>query len=213
MAALEDERTNPDPADAPVPWHALEAAEVLERLGSGPGGLDQEQVREHRERYGENRLPAPPPRPAWRRWLAQFNNVLIHLLLVAAVAALVLGHRVDAAVILAVVLVNALIGFIQEGKAERAMEAIGRMLAPKARVRRRGRWTVEPAETLVPGDLVSLKAGDRVPADLRMIEAHGMQVDQAALTGESVPVDKSASADPEDARSRSVPRWCTPAAW
>lgn len=180
-------------------WHALTPEAALERLQSSDSGLDEAEVQQRRARHGDNRLPAPPPRPAWRRLLAQFNNVLIHLLIVAGVAALVLGHRVDAAVIFAVVVINALIGFVQEGKAERAMEAIGRMLAPQARARRDDRWTMVPAETLVPGDVVALKAGDRIPADLRLLEAHGLQVDQAALTGESVPVDKSASADPSGA--------------
>ncbi|MGY6519006.1 MAG: cation-translocating P-type ATPase [Lysobacteraceae bacterium] len=185
--------------DDPVAWHALSPEDCLERLDSRLDGLDEDEVSRRRERLGDNALPAPPPRPAWRRLAAQFNNILIHLLLVAGVAAAVLGHWVDAAVILAVVVVNALIGFLQEGKAERAMEAIGRMLAPKARVRREGQLADIVAESLVPGDIVELKAGDRIPADIRLLKAHGLQVDQAALTGESVPVDKSAEPDPEGA--------------
>lgn len=171
-------------------WHARAPEVVLAGLESRPEGLTGAEAERRLDRHGRNALPSAPPRPAWRRLLGQFHNVLIYLLLVAAAAALALDHPVDAAVILGVVVINALIGFAQEGKAERAMQAIGKMLAPKARARRDGHWRLIDAQTLVPGDVVLLKAGDRVPADLRLLESHGLRVDQAALTGESVPVSK-----------------------
>ncbi len=180
-------------------WHALPVDECLSVLCTHRGGLRGDDADRRLAEYGPNALPSAPPRPAWQRLLAQFHNVLIYLLLVAGVAAAALGHPVDAAVIFGVVVVNALIGFVQEGKAERAMEAIGRMLAPKARVLRDGHRRTLDAERLVPGDVVLLKAGDRVPADLRLIESHGLRLDEAALTGESVPVEKRTTAVAEDA--------------
>ncbi|MFU8877429.1 MAG: cation-translocating P-type ATPase, partial [Wenzhouxiangellaceae bacterium] len=150
-------------------------------------------------RHGPNLLPRPEPNPAWKRLLAQFHNVLIYALLVAAALALLLDHALDSAVIFAVVIVNAVIGFIQEGKAEAAMAAIDKMLAQSAEVRREGHWGKRPAEELVPGDLVRIGDGQRVPADLRLIKVHGLRVEQAALTGESVPVSKQVEAVGEQA--------------
>ncbi len=184
--------------DKPVNWHALEAERAFDELKSSDQGLSQDEARSRLETYGPNALPRAPRRPAWLRFLSHFHNVLIYVLLVAGVAAGLLDHWVDAAVILAVVLINATIGFIQEGKAEKAMEAIGQMLALKARVRRAGQWRSIPAEDLVPGDIVEVRAGDRVPADIRLLETHGLRVDQAALTGESLPVGKQAEADEDD---------------
>jgi calcium-translocating P-type ATPase len=180
----------PHHSNGDIPWHALQAQAVLEHLYSRADGLHAAEAAERLERIGPNRLPPPPRRRPLQRWLAQFHNVLIYLLLAAAVSAAALGHWLDSAVIFAVVLINAAIGFLQEGKAERALEAIGRMLAPRARVLRDGHWREIDAEQLVPGDVVGLKAGDRVPADVRIIEGHGLRIDQAALTGESVPVSK-----------------------
>ncbi len=172
-------------------WHALDIDAVQSELTVDRDGLDQSEVKSRLEKYGPNALPKPPKRPAMLRFLAQFHNVLIYVLMAAGVFAALLGEWIDTAVILAVVLINATIGFVQEGKAERAMEAIGDMLAPKARAKRDGRWADIEAEQLVPGDLVRVKAGDRVPADIRLLEAHDLRVDQAALTGESLPVDKT----------------------
>jgi magnesium-transporting ATPase (P-type) len=148
---------------------------------------------------GPNRLPQAESRSALRRFLAQFNNPLIYVLLAAAVVTAALDHWVDTAVILAVVLVNAVIGFIQEGKAERALQAIHDMLSPKATVLRGGRRLTVPAEELVPGDVVILEAGDRVPADIRLLKARGLRVMEAALTGESVPVEKDVARVAADA--------------
>jgi len=180
------------------PWHALREQELLEALDSSRGGLDQEAAADRLRRHGPNRLPDAPKKPAILRFLVQFHNLLIYVLMVAGVAALALGHAIDAIVILAVVVINALIGFIQEGKAEQAMEAIGKMLALKANVRRDGSWRDIPSEELVPGDIVRIKSGDRVPADIRLLDAHGLRIDQAALTGESVPVGKTPDLVAED---------------
>jgi calcium-translocating P-type ATPase len=178
----------PDPTTGA--WHALPVEAVLGALGSEPSGLSQAEAEARLARHGPNRLPMPGRRATWRRLLAQFNNVLIYLLLFAGLVTALFGQVVDSAVIFAVVLVNALIGFAQEGKAERALEAIGRMVAPNARVMRDGHRLTVAADSLVRGDIVRLKAGDRVPADLRLVESHGLRVDEAALTGESVPVSK-----------------------
>jgi len=180
-------------------WHAIDTKGVLDALGVPGTGLDSEEAARRLERHGPNSLPEPPHRPAWRRLLAQFHNVLIYALVGAALVALMLDHGLDAAVIGAVVLINAVIGFIQEGRAEAAMAAIDKMLAQTAQVRRSGRWALCAAEQLVPGDLVRISDGDRVPADLRLVESHGLRLEQAALTGESVPVSKSAETVTGDA--------------
>ncbi|HYE48302.1 MAG TPA: HAD-IC family P-type ATPase [Azospirillaceae bacterium] len=182
---------SPPPTAAPPVWHAMPAAAVEQALGSGPGGLDEEEVRRRLYRHGPNSLPAAKPRSPLRRFAAQFENLLILVLLAAALATAVLGHWADAGVIVAVCVLNALVGYIQEGKAEQALGAIRRMLSSGAMVLRHGRRLAVPADGLVPGDLVLLEAGDRVPADLRLAWARNLHVDEAALTGESVPVEKS----------------------
>ncbi|NWG47127.1 MAG: cation-transporting P-type ATPase [Alphaproteobacteria bacterium] len=172
-------------------FHAAPIEAVLETVGGYPGGLTQDQAGERLARVGPNRLPAPPRRSVALRFLAQFHNVLIYVLLGAAVTTAALGHLVDTGVILAVVIANAIIGFVQEGRAEAAMDAIRLMLAPRSSVLRDGqRVTIDSAD-LVPGDVVLLEAGEKVPADLRLLEAAGLRVEEAILTGESVPVDKS----------------------
>jgi magnesium-transporting ATPase (P-type) len=181
------------------PWHALGADEVLERLDGRPDGLPGAEVEARRDRYGLNKLPEAPRPSALRRFARQFNNVLIYILLVAAAGTALLQLWIDTAVILGVVLLNALIGFIQEGKAQRAIEAIRGMLAPKAVVFRDGRRQQVDAEDLVPGDVVELGAGDRVPADLRWLTAKNLRIDEAILTGESVAADKRVEpVEPED---------------
>jgi magnesium-transporting ATPase (P-type) len=142
-------------------------------------------------RHGPNSLPPPEHRSALARFLLQFKNVLIYVLVAAGVVTLALGHLLDAAVIFGVVVINAAIGFVQEGKAEAALDAIRTMLSPRAQVLRDGRRLSLAAEQLVPGDIVFLASGDRVPADLRLAEARSLRIEEAALTGESVPVDKS----------------------
>jgi len=173
------------------PWHALETGTVLADLKSNPAGLSEEEARARLEKFGPNRLPPPARRGALARFLAQFHNLLIYVLIASAAITVVLGHAVDASVIAGVVLINAIVGFIQEGKAEQALEAIRNMLSLSALALRGGARRVLPAEELVPGDVVLLAPGDKVPADLRLLEARNLRVDEAALTGESVPVEKS----------------------
>ena len=172
-------------------WHALSAAEVVDRLTTAPGGLDEGEARRRLADDGANRLPPPPERSVLRRLLAQFDNLLIQLLLGAAVITFAIGHVLDAAVILSVCLLNAAIGFVQEGRAEQALRAIRQMLSARATVLRAGRRTSVPAEDLVRGDVVLLESGDRVPADLRLVRVKGLQAQEAALTGESLPVHKA----------------------
>jgi magnesium-transporting ATPase (P-type) len=179
--------------------HALSAEAVLDAAGSGSTGLSSPEAAQRLRRQGPNRLPEPPRRGALLRFLAHFNNILIHVLLAAAAIIAFLGHFVDTGVILAVVIANALIGFVQEGRAEQAMAAIREMLAPRSAVLRDGRRQGIDAEHLVPGDVVLLEAGDRVPADLRVIAARGARAEEAILTGESVPVDKGVAPVAADA--------------
>ena len=171
-------------------WHAESAEATLEALDSSTDGLNADQVESRRAEHGPNRLPEPERPSAWRRLLRQFHNILIYVLLGASVVTALMAHWVDTAVILAVVVANAAIGFIQEGRAEQAMGAIRRMLALKAGVIRDGRRQAVPAEELVPGDIVLLEAGDRVPADLRILGGHDLHAQEAVLTGESVAVEK-----------------------
>ena len=188
--------TAPPPAP---PWHARPAKDALHALGSSAHGLAPAEAARRLEEHGPNALPQARRRHPVLRFLAQFNNALIYFLLVAAAAAAVLAHFVDAAVIVAVVVVNAVIGFVQEGKAEEALAAMRRMISPRASVLRDGsRRSVAVAE-IVPGDLVLLEAGDRVPADLRLVRARGLLIDEALLTGESVAAEKLEQAVAADA--------------
>jgi magnesium-transporting ATPase (P-type) len=179
-------------------WHAQQAAEVLAALDTPPDGLSAREAAARKARFGPNRLAEARKRSEILRFLAQFNNLLIYVLLAAAALALAISHITDAVVILAVVLLNAIIGYVQEGRAEKALDAIRGMIDPRATVIRDGRRTTIAAENIVPGDLVLLEPGDRVPADLRLIRVRNLRIDEAALTGESVPVDKAiAPAAPE----------------
>lgn len=173
-------------------FHHQPARDCLVATHSRVEGLTASEAISRLAEYGPNRLPETRGRGPLRRFLAQFHNVLIYVLLGAAVITAAMQHWVDTGVILAVVLANAVIGFLQEGKAEAAMLAIRKMLAPKAAVLRDGQRVSVAGETLVPGDIVLLEAGDKVPADLRILEAHGLAAQEAMLTGESLPVDKSA---------------------
>jgi len=181
-----------------VKWHSFEAEIALSHLASGPNGLDEIEAEKRLAQYGPNRLSPPKKRSAFERFAAQFHNVLIYVLLAAGVLTAFLSHWIDAGVIIGVVLINAIIGFIQEGKAERALEAIRTMLSLQATVLREGRRTVSEAEKLVPGDIVIVQSGDKVPADLRLLKAKELHIDEAALTGESVPVEKEISPLPEN---------------
>lgn len=171
-------------------WHNVTVEEALERVHGGHEGLSPEEARRRLESHGPNRLPESKPRSPLLRFLAQFHNVLIYVLMAAALVTALLQHWLDTGVILGVVLINAAIGFVQEGKAEDALRAIRRMLSPHAMAWRSGRLVTVDASDLVPGDLVQIQSGDKVPADLRLLRAKGLQIEEAPLTGESVPVEK-----------------------
>jgi len=188
-----DNATGLDDMNTPPSWHTLAIDETLDRLDTSASGLAGEIAASRLADHGPNRLPEPPRRGALMRLLAHFHNILIYVLLGAAMITALLGHWIDTGVILAVVVANAVIGFVQEGKAEQAMEAIRHMLAPRANVLRGGERCSVEGEALVPGDIVLLEAGDRVPADLRLLRAHGLSVQEAILTGESLAVDKQTS--------------------
>jgi cation-transporting P-type ATPase F len=176
-------------------WHQLEAEEVARLLEvDWKAGLPEEEVRRRRERYGPNRVTSEKGAGVIRRFLAQFNQPLLYILLAATVVTLLLAEYVDAAVIFGVVLINAIVGFIQESKAEKAIDALARMVVTETTVRREGEKRRIASEEIVPGDVVLLQSGDHVPADLRMLKVRSLQVDESALTGESVPVEKQLGA-------------------
>jgi Ca2+-transporting ATPase len=171
-------------------WHNLSSDEALLALNSRRSGLTDNEARERLLQYGPNDLERKKKTPPILVFLRQFLSPLIYVLLVAAIISIIVEHFIDAAVILGVLLLNATVGFVQETRAERAMEALMQMAAPKARVRRGGNVKQIPAREIVPGDILLLETGDRVPADARLIEVSNLKVNEAALTGESMPVDK-----------------------
>ncbi|WP_304641046.1 cation-transporting P-type ATPase [Pseudomonas sp.] len=180
--------------------HSLPPEEVLVALRASAEGLSSADANQRLRDFGPNRLPEPPRVGPLRRFLKHFHDVLIYILLASAVVTALLGHWIDTSVILAVVLANATIGFIQEGKAEDALDSLRKMLSSKADVRRDGCWQEVPATELVPGDIVRLRSGGRVPADVRLIETTNLRIEESALTGESVPADKDcAQAEPDAA--------------
>ncbi len=172
------------------PWHAADVDQALRQLAANRQGLTQSEAERRLAEYGANRLTPPRARSPLMRFLAQFDNLLIYILLGAGLVTILLGQYVDAGVIFGVVLINGFIGFIQEGKAERALEAVRGLLSPQATVIRDGHRQTVPAEQLVPGDLVFLQSGDRVPADLRLLAVRELRIDEAMLTGESMPTGK-----------------------
>ncbi len=171
-------------------WHTLPVDTAFGLLHSEPGGLDEGEAARRLAHCGPNRLSPPARRGPLARFLLQFHNVLIYVLLVAGAITTLLGEWVESGVIVGVVLINAIIGFVQEGKAERALEAIRDMLSLEARALRGGGRRILPAADLVPGDVIVLQSGDKVPADARLFEARNLRVQEATLTGESVPVEK-----------------------
>ncbi len=171
-------------------WHAQSVEKTLNALDVNASGLTEDQASERVKLFGFNRLESKKDRSAIYRFFLHFHNILIYVLIGSAIITALLNHWIDTAVILAVVVANAIIGFVQEGKAEHAMNAIRHLLAPKANVIRNGVRSNIEGELLVPGDIVLLEAGDKVPADLRLITTHGLSIQEAILTGESVPVEK-----------------------
>src|SRR5580693_1132967 len=173
------------------PWHAEPAEAALEGLKSSTQGLSADEAARRLEADGPNRLPAGKTRSLFARVFAQFNNLLIYVLIASAIVTVALGHALDAVVIFAVVFINGVIGFIQEGRAEKSLEAIRAMLTRESSVLRDGRRLTVPAESLVVGDVVLTEAGDRIPADLRLLRATSLRIEEAVLTGEAAAADKS----------------------
>jgi magnesium-transporting ATPase (P-type) len=171
-------------------WHRLTSEEALNEAKSSTNGITLKEAEERLATDGPNRLTPPPKRSPFVRFILHFHNILIYVLLGAAVVTALLDHITDTVVILAVVIANAIIGFIQEGKAEKALDAIKQMLAPHAAVIRDGKRVTIDGEALVVGDIVLLEAGDKVPADIRLIKVHGFHIQESLLTGESLPVEK-----------------------
>jgi len=174
-------------------WHALEASEVVRALQTSPTrGLTTEEVARRVIEYGANELVEPPRPTLWRMVLEQFNNFIVIVLIVASIISALLGDYIEAGAIMAIVLLNALLGVIQEHRAEQALAALQRLAAPEAHVIRDAHRQAVPARDLVPGDVVLLEVGNYVPADLRLVETINLKIEEAALTGESVPVQKDA---------------------
>lgn len=184
MAAGKPETT------APLNAHSLSKTEVLSNLDSSAQGLASAEAQRRAQLSGANLLPQAAGPSLWYRFFKHFHDTLIYVLLFSAAVTALLGHWLDTAVILAVVIINAVIGFIQEGKAEQALAGIRQMLSVHANVCRDGKWQQLPAEQLVPGDIVKVRSGDRVPADLRLLDSTELRIEEAALTGESQPVAK-----------------------
>ncbi|PMR72894.1 HAD-IC family P-type ATPase [Billgrantia endophytica] len=183
-------REGQESRDAPA-FHTMAASDVLEHLGTTASGLDDAAVAERLRQYGPNALPQAQRRGLIARFFAQLNNLLIFVLIGAAAITVGLGHLIDAAVIMVVVVINGVVGVVQEGRAENALDAIRDMLMPRANVMRNAHRTSIDSADVVPGDIVLLEPGDRVPADLRLLKARGLRVDEALLTGESLAVDKT----------------------
>jgi len=176
------------------PWHTFSPEATCEALISTETGLSQLEAKLRLTQSGLNNLTIAAGRSPLKRFLSQFHNVLIYVLIAAACVTAAIGEWVDSSVIVGVVLINALIGFVQEGKAENALAALRNMLTLQAMVQRDGKNFLLPAEQLVPGDIVSLESGDKVPADLRLLQTKNLRIDESMLTGESLPAEKNTAA-------------------
>ena len=179
-------------------WHQLDIQEVFNQCNTSAEGLKRAEVEERLKYYGLNTLPEQEALSRFKILLHQFKSPLIYILIVAAVVTTLLEEYIDTGVIVAVVILNAIVGFFQEYKAETSLRALKRMVVAKARVIRDGKEEEIPSEELVPGDIVLLSSGIKVPADLRLVEVIELRADEAALTGESVPVEKRTDPIPEE---------------
>ena len=192
---MDNDRTALDVARV---WHTIATEEVSIALAANPqAGLTSQQVLSRQARFGLNRLAETPPTPFWKRFLGQFGELIVWILIAAALVAGALGEWLDASAILAIVFMNGILGFLQEEKAQRELASLRKRSAYSATAVRDGKQCVVAAEELVPGDLIELDAGDHVPADGRLIESFAFGVQESALTGESVPTHKEAAALPE----------------
>ena len=193
MAKQNNPDPNPSKKDAQVAWHALNAERAMAQLRSSDTGLSSDEVVRRRQQYGPNELREKPRPTFFQLVFAQLNNFIVILLIAASVISALLGDWLEAGVIMLIVVLNAILGVVQESRAEEALAALKKMAAPESQVLRDGKRVSVPAGELVPGDVVYLEAGNFVPADMRLIEAINLRVEEAALTGESVPVQKNAA--------------------
>ncbi len=191
-------RTRSEKTERVINWHRLDTGEVLEMLQASATGLSSEEARKRLEHFGPNQLIEKGRKSLWMMFLDQFKDFMILVLIAAAVVAGIIGEPADSIAIAVIVLLNAVLGFVQEYRAEKAMAALKKLAAPFATVLRNGRSESVPAEQLVPGDLVVLQAGNVVPADIRLTEVAQIRIEEAALTGESVPVEKDSAALEEE---------------
>ncbi|GAB3528440.1 cation-transporting P-type ATPase [Pontibacter brevis] len=201
MPVTEEQITDKEPltADGQHPWHSLEAAEVLELLEvSADKGLCDGEVAKRRKQFGHNVMTPKKRQSAFMRFVMQFHQPLIYILLAATVVTIFLEEYTDAIVIFAVVFINAIIGYVQESKALEAIDALAKSMTAKAQVIRNGSRQDLDAQDLVPGDIVLIQSGDKFPADVRLVRERDMKVDESALTGESVAVEKNAEPVPAD---------------
>ncbi len=192
------------------PW-ARTPQDVLAGLDARPDGLTTTEAEARLASEGPNRLPLPPRDPFLKRLFGHLNDVLIYMLLAAAAIKAFMGDWVDFSVILAVAVINTAIGMIQEGRAEKALDAIKGMLSTRAHALRDGTVSDVDAETLVPGDVVKIRPGDRIPADCRLLDSANLQVEESALTGESVASVKDVAQVAADANVATAPPCCSPA--
>ena len=191
------EQTPAGPVGENQPWHTLSSQEVLKRLGVAARGLDSEEAKKRLAQYGPNQLSEAPRPGFWALLWGQLNNFVVILLIVASLISILLGETVDATAIMAIVVLNAILGIVQEQRAEQALAALRKLAAPDAHVLRDGERVTIPSAELVIGDIVFLEAGNFVPADVRLLETVNMQVEEASLTGESLPVQKNATLELE----------------
>ena len=183
---IPDLQANAETQSRSQPFHAMAVEQIQKFFGTDLGqGLSTSSIAPLRERHGFNELEEEPSEPVWKKILGQFNAFVIWILIGAAVISGLLNEWTDAFAILAIVLLNAILGFFQEQKAEKALAALQKMSAPMAKVIRDGKLQNLPARELVPGDRIELEAGDNIPADARLLEAFGLRVQEASLTGET----------------------------
>lgn len=175
----------------PANPHSIEAKELLRQLGSREDGISGEESQKRLQEFGPNEIPDAGRKPIWKIVLKQFNNLMVYILLAAALISFFTKHYVDVYVILAIIIINAIIGFVQEYKAEGALIALKNLLVPQCKVIRNGGLQTINSRELVPGDIIALEEGDNIPADARVIYAKNARTSEASLTGESVPVSKT----------------------
>ena len=189
-----DKPTSAYESQPQLDWHALTHEEIIHQLATPPEtGLTSEEAAKRLLSYGPNQLEEAPGITFWQMLIDQFNNFVVILLIIAAVISALLGDRVEAAAILAIVILNATLGVVQERRAEQALAALKKLATPEAQVVRDGQRQSVSSTKLVPGDIVLLEAGNYIPADIRLLEAANLRIEEAALTGESVPVQKDAN--------------------